>query len=237
MRGISLGPLNWFVPAGIGNRTEFKRAADSVTGTFSPARSSTTGERVSLPLGVSFGIKKGDFLFSAGVEPTTETSPAEFSLLLHRRREDRDFFFLGNDDELVTGAVTGASALEVFDRAYLLVAGNHGRPGGRSATWSASPPRRSLSSSAMPRAETGDGVWAVRLNNEVTAAAAKEGNELRRERGCFLASGVIRLIHSLGVVVAGIFSSAYSALLLFVWPPVGGGCVVGFTVGTIPAAR
>jgi hypothetical protein len=199
------------------------------------ARSSTTGERVSLPLGVSFGIKKGDFLFSTGVEPKTETSPAKFSLPLFRRREDRDFFFLGDDDKLVTGAVTGVSALEVFDCTYLLVAGRRERSGGRSATWSASPPRRSLSSSAMPRAETGDGVWAVRSNNEVTAAAAKdEGNELRRERGCLLASGVIRLIHSSGVIVAGVFSSAYSALLLFVWPPVGG-CVVGFI--TIPAAR
>ena len=49
-RGISLGPLNGFVPARIGNRIEserdsdsvpeFKRDADSVTGDFFPARSS-----------------------------------------------------------------------------------------------------------------------------------------------------------------------------------------------------
>jgi hypothetical protein len=44
-------------------------------------------------------------------------------LPLYRRRDDLDFFFLGDDDELVTGAVTGASVREckVFDRAYMLV--------------------------------------------------------------------------------------------------------------------
>ena len=136
-RGISLGPLNGFVPARIGNWTEFKQDADSVTGEFFPARSSTTGERVSLPLGLSFGIKKGDFLFSTGGEPKAETSLDEFSMP-YRRRDDRNFFFLGNDDELVTGAVTGARACEVFDRAYLLVLGMHGRLGRRLESWRAS---------------------------------------------------------------------------------------------------
>jgi hypothetical protein len=48
-----------------------------------------------------------------------ETSLVEFSLPLYRHRE-RDFFFLGDDDELVTGAAeTGANAREcgVLDRA------------------------------------------------------------------------------------------------------------------------
>jgi hypothetical protein len=44
----------------------------------------------------------------------------EFSLPLYRRGDDRDFFFLGDNDELVTGAVTGASARKrkEFDRAF-----------------------------------------------------------------------------------------------------------------------
>ncbi len=127
-RGISLGPLNWFVPARIRNRTESKRDAnrvseskrdtDGVTDEFFPARkSTTTGERVSLPLGVSFGSKKEDFLFSTGGEPKAETS----SLPLYRRCDDRNFFLRGDEDELVTGVVTDASACEVFDRVYTLV--------------------------------------------------------------------------------------------------------------------
>ena len=75
-------------------------------------------ERVSLPPGVSFGTKNGDFLFST---PKAETSLDEFSLPLYPHRNDRDFFLCGEDDELVTGAVTDASACEVFDRAYMLV--------------------------------------------------------------------------------------------------------------------
>ena len=128
--------MNGFVPAGIGTRTESKRDTDSVsessrdtdsaTGEFFPARSTTS-------LGVGFGSKKrgaflfsstgginGDFLFSTGGESMAETSLVEFSLPLYRRRE-RDFFFLGDDDELVTGAAeTGASARErkVFVRAF-----------------------------------------------------------------------------------------------------------------------
>jgi hypothetical protein len=39
-------------------------------------------------------------------------------LPLYRCCDDRNFFFLGDNDELVTGAVTGASAREVFDRAF-----------------------------------------------------------------------------------------------------------------------
>jgi hypothetical protein len=41
-------------------------------------------------------------------------------LPLYRRRDERDFFFLGDDDELVTGAETGANAHEcrVLDRAF-----------------------------------------------------------------------------------------------------------------------
>ena len=117
-RGISLGPLNGFVPARIGNRTGSKRDTDSVTGEFSPARSSTAGERVSLPLGVSF-VQKGNFLFSTGGESKGKTSLLdEFSLPLYRRRDDCDFFFLCDEDELSTGAVTGASAREVFDSAF-----------------------------------------------------------------------------------------------------------------------
>jgi len=42
----------------------------------------------------------------------------EFSLPLYRRRDDHDFFFLGDDDKLVTGAVTGASEHEMFDSAF-----------------------------------------------------------------------------------------------------------------------
>jgi hypothetical protein len=49
-----------------------------------------------------------------------ETSLVEFSLPLYRRCDERDFFFLGDDDELVTGAEIGANAREcgVFDRAF-----------------------------------------------------------------------------------------------------------------------
>jgi len=96
-----------------------------VTGEFFPARSSTTGERVSLPLGVSF-VQKGDFLFSTGGESKAETLVDEFlldefSFPLYRHRDDRDFFFLGDNDELVTGAVTGESARKVFNCAFLRV--------------------------------------------------------------------------------------------------------------------
>jgi len=119
---------NGFVPTRIGNWTESKQESDSVseskrdtdsaTGEFSPARSSTAGERVSLPLGVSF-VQKGDFLFSTGGESKGKTSLLdEFSLPLYRRRDDCDFFFLCDEDELSTGAVTGASAREVFDSAF-----------------------------------------------------------------------------------------------------------------------
>ena len=130
-RGISLGPLNGFVSARIGNRTEFKRDSDSVSGSkrdtdsateeFFPARSSTAGERVSLPLRVSF-VQKGDFLFSTGGESKDKTSLLDkFSLPLYRRRDDRNFIFLGDNGELVTGAVTGASACEVLNCAFLHV--------------------------------------------------------------------------------------------------------------------
>jgi hypothetical protein len=49
-----------------------------------------------------------------------ETSLVEFSLPLYRRSDERDFFFLGDDDELVTGAKSGANAREcgVLDRAF-----------------------------------------------------------------------------------------------------------------------
>ena len=102
---------------GIGQRTESKQDTDSVTGEFFHARSSTAGERVSLPLGVSF-VQKRDFLISTGGESKAETSLDEFSLPLYRRRNDRDFLFLSDDDELVTAAVIGASAREVFNRAF-----------------------------------------------------------------------------------------------------------------------
>jgi hypothetical protein len=41
-------------------------------------------------------------------------------LPLYRRRDERDFFFLGDDDELVTGAETGVNAREckVLDRMF-----------------------------------------------------------------------------------------------------------------------
>ena len=130
-RGISRGPLNGFVPARIGNRTESERDSDSVpeskqdtdsgTGVFFPARSSTAGESVLLPLGVTFGSKKGTFLSSSRGQKgdfLSETSLVEFSLPLNRHRE-RDFFFLGDDDELKTGAAeTGASARERDVRAF-----------------------------------------------------------------------------------------------------------------------
>ena len=117
-RGISRGPQN-----GLSDSvSESKRDTDSATGEFSPARSSTAGESVLLPLGVTFGSEKGTFLSSSRGQKgdfLSETSLVEFSLPLYRRCE-RDFFFLGDDDELVTGAVTGASAREreVFDRAF-----------------------------------------------------------------------------------------------------------------------
>jgi hypothetical protein len=40
------------------------------------------------------------------------------------RHDERDFFFLGDDDELVTGADSGANAREcgLLDRAFLRVA-------------------------------------------------------------------------------------------------------------------
>jgi hypothetical protein len=61
-----------------------------------------------------------------------------------------------------------------------------------------------LTSSAMPRAETGDGVSAVRSKDKVAAAAAREGNGMRRARGFLSASGVTRSMHSSGVIFAGI---------------------------------
>ena len=67
------------------------------------------------------------------------------------------------------------------------------------------PPRRSLSLSAMPRAETGNGVPAVRSNDKVTVAVW-EGNALCRARGCLSASGVTRSKHSLIVIVTGILA-------------------------------
>ena len=126
--------MNGFVPAGIGTRTkrdtdsvsESSRDTDSATGEFFPARSTTS-------LGVGFGSKKrgaflfsstgginGDFLFSTGGESKAETSLVEFSLPLYRHRDERDFFFFGDDDELVTGAESGANAREcgVLDRAF-----------------------------------------------------------------------------------------------------------------------
>jgi hypothetical protein len=84
-------------------------------------------------MGVGFGSKKGgaflfsstggingDFLFSTGGESMAEISLVEFSLPLYRRRDERDFFFFGDDDELVTGAESGANAREcgVLDRAF-----------------------------------------------------------------------------------------------------------------------
>jgi hypothetical protein len=125
--GISLGPS---FPARIGTPTEYKRDTDSVsessrdtdsaTGDFFPARSTTS-------LGISFGSKKGaflfstwgqkgDFLFSTPGEKNADTSLVEFSLPLYWRADERDFFFLGDDDELVTGADFGANARESPDR-------------------------------------------------------------------------------------------------------------------------
>jgi hypothetical protein len=107
------------------------RDTDSATVEFFPARSTT----VSLPLGEGFGSKKrgaflfstwgqkGDFLFSTPGDSKAETLLVEFSLPLYRH-DERDFFFLGNDDELVTGADSGANAREcgVLNRAFSRVA-------------------------------------------------------------------------------------------------------------------
>jgi hypothetical protein len=81
-------------------------------------------------MGVGFGSKKGafllstwgqkgDFLFSTPGESKAETTLEEFSLPMYRRRDERDFFFLGDDDKLVTGAKSGANTREcgVLDRA------------------------------------------------------------------------------------------------------------------------
>ena len=109
--------------------SESSRDTDRATGEFFPARSTT----ISLPLGVSFGTKKrgaflfsgtggkkGDFLFSTRGESKAETSLVEFFLPLYRGRDERDFLFLGDDDELVTGTETGANAREcrVLDRVF-----------------------------------------------------------------------------------------------------------------------
>jgi hypothetical protein len=104
--------------------SESSRDTDNATGEFFPARSTTS-------LGINFGSKKGafllstwgqkgDFLFSTPGESNAETTLEEFSLPLYRRRDERDFFFLGDDDKLVTGAETGANAREcgVLDRAF-----------------------------------------------------------------------------------------------------------------------
>jgi hypothetical protein len=106
--------------------SESSRDTDSATGEFFSARSTTS-------LGVGFVSKKGafllstwgqkgDFLFSTPGE-SKETSLVEFSLPLYRRSDERDFFFLGDDDELVTGAKSGANAREcgVLDRSFLRV--------------------------------------------------------------------------------------------------------------------
>ena len=101
--------------------SESKRDTDSATGDFFPARSTTAGESVLLPLGATFGSKKGTFLLSSGGQKgdfLSETPLVEFSLPLYWRHE-RDFFFLGDDDELVTGAAeTGVSARERDVRAF-----------------------------------------------------------------------------------------------------------------------
>ena len=109
--------------------SESSRDTDSATGEFFPARSTTS-------LGVGFGSKKrgaflfsstgginGDFLFSTGGESMAETSLVEFSLPLYRHRDERNFFFLGDDDELVTSTESGANAREcgVLDRVFLCV--------------------------------------------------------------------------------------------------------------------
>jgi hypothetical protein len=104
--------------------SESSRDTDSATGEFFPAKSTTS-------LGISFGSKKGafllstwgqkgDFLFSTPGESKAETSLEEFSLPLYRCRDERNFFFLGNDDELVTGTKSGANGREcgVLDRAF-----------------------------------------------------------------------------------------------------------------------
>jgi len=63
--------------------------------------------------------KKETFYFLPGENQRKKTSLLdEFSLPLYRRRDDHDFFFLGDDDELVTGAVAGVSAREVFNRVF-----------------------------------------------------------------------------------------------------------------------
>jgi hypothetical protein len=52
-----------------------------------------------------------------------ETSLVEFFLPLYRRRDERNFFFLGDDDELVTSTESGANAREcgVLDRVFSCV--------------------------------------------------------------------------------------------------------------------
>jgi len=69
-------------------------------------------------LGATFGSKKGTFLLSSGGDFLSATSLDEFSLPLYRRCE-RDFFFLGDNDGMVTDAAeTGASARERDVRAF-----------------------------------------------------------------------------------------------------------------------
>ena len=59
----------------------------------------------------------------------------------------------------------------------------------------------------------------MRSNNEVAAAAAREGNALRRARGFLSASGVTRSMIS-GVIVAGVFSSTLRYGLYFTGSPI-----------------
>ena len=73
----------------------------------------------------------------------------------------------------------------------------------------------------------------MRSNDKVTATAW-EGNALRRTRGCLSASGVTRLMHSLGVIVAGVFwlSVALWALSAARLPT-----VTYHTYGTVPCSQ
>ncbi len=133
---------------------------------------------------------------------------SQFSLPLDRGSNGSCFFFRGYE------WVTGAIAHDMFDRAYSLVLGRCGMSGGRSehdpTSKCASPPRRSFSLSAMPQAETGDEVSAVRLSKELTAAAVGGGNALHRVQGFLSASGVIRYHRGMRAFCA----LPYSAL----WP-------------------
>ena len=70
-----------------------------------------------------------------------------------------------------------------------------------------------VSSSAMPRAETGGGVSAVRSIGKASAAAS-DVNALHRALGCLSASGEIRSMYFSSIVIVAGFGSFWNVWAL-----------------------